>query len=219
MDDIALRLKQARRAAGFRSAKAAAKALSVGESTYRAHENGQNDISLQAAAKYGEFFGVSVAYLAEGTGAPSGSEPPTASVRELVATDGGRPFSRQGCALFGFSISRVWQLPVSFMVEDIGIPSEDAALVAMPGDSMAPAFREGERLLLDLRQDSFTIEGVYAIVEGRNVLVYRFQNIPGQSGEDRLVRLVSDNPSYLPLTVRILDLSIAGRVCGSIGAR
>lgn len=218
MNGIALRLKQARVSAGFKSASTAAKALGVGESTYRAHENGQNDLSLPAALAYAQFFGVTVAFLAEGGGEAAEASPTTVSVRELAA-DGDKVFTRQGSALSGLSISRTWQLPASFTMDDIGVPAEDTALVVMPGDSMAPTFRTNDRLLLDLRQTAFSSEGVYAIVEGRDVLVYRFQNIPGQSGEDRLIRLVSDNPSYLPLTVRILDLSIAGRVCGSIGAR
>ncbi len=50
------RLRQARMDAGFKSAQAAAEALGVTASTYRAHENGQNDFGLDEAQVYGRRF-------------------------------------------------------------------------------------------------------------------------------------------------------------------
>lgn len=57
------RLRQARAAAGFRSAAAAAKALAIRPSTYLAHENGQNAFTTAQAEVYAEAFGVEVTWL------------------------------------------------------------------------------------------------------------------------------------------------------------
>ncbi|QFS98859.1 Helix-turn-helix domain protein [Labrenzia sp. THAF191b] len=62
------RLKAARKKAGYRSASAAAKDMGIAVSTYIAHENGQNPLSLQSATIYSMQFSVSPAWLLTGEG-------------------------------------------------------------------------------------------------------------------------------------------------------
>jgi len=57
------RLKRARRAAGFRSATAAIERFGWKASTYRAHENGQNNFSADHSRLYAQAFGVSASWL------------------------------------------------------------------------------------------------------------------------------------------------------------
>jgi phage repressor protein C with HTH and peptisase S24 domain len=57
------RLRQARMAAGFHKAADAARALSVREPTYSAHENGSRKFKYEDAEKYGRKFGVRAAWL------------------------------------------------------------------------------------------------------------------------------------------------------------
>jgi SOS-response transcriptional repressor LexA len=61
------RLRESRLAAGFKSTLAAAERLGVSASTYRAHENGQNDFNDEQAQHYARTFRVSPAYLMFGT--------------------------------------------------------------------------------------------------------------------------------------------------------
>jgi len=63
------RLRKARMAAGFKSAKAAADRMGISGSTYAAHENGQNEFDATAAAIYGRAFGVTASWLLTGEGA------------------------------------------------------------------------------------------------------------------------------------------------------
>lgn len=63
MSTKAERLKAARKAAGFRSTEAAAKRLGVSASTYRAHENGQNDFSEEQAEHYAKAFHTTAVHL------------------------------------------------------------------------------------------------------------------------------------------------------------
>lgn len=66
MSSQAQRLKMARERAGFKTATEAARALGVSNSTYSAHENGQNGLKLQYARKYAQKFKVSQSWLLTG---------------------------------------------------------------------------------------------------------------------------------------------------------
>ena len=71
MTSKADRLRAARIAANFKSTQAAAERLGVSASTYRAHENGQNDFSDEQAALYARVFGIDPAELIFGRARPS----------------------------------------------------------------------------------------------------------------------------------------------------
>lgn len=62
------RLRAAREAANYPSATKAAAALGVSLSTYRAHENGQNEFSTEIANRYAKKFGTTAGYLLTGEG-------------------------------------------------------------------------------------------------------------------------------------------------------
>ena len=57
------RLREARAAAGFRSMAKAAERVGKTASTYRAHDNGQNDFDLEDAETYASAFGVTAEWL------------------------------------------------------------------------------------------------------------------------------------------------------------
>lgn len=63
MNTKAERLRQARIAANFTSTQAAADRLGVSPSTYRAHENGQNDFNEEQAKVYAKAFNVTPEHL------------------------------------------------------------------------------------------------------------------------------------------------------------
>jgi len=62
----AIRLRLARRLAGYKSASAAATAHGWNRSTYSAHETGQNGLSREASRTYAECFGVHADWLLKG---------------------------------------------------------------------------------------------------------------------------------------------------------
>ena len=67
-DQTATRLKEARKAAGFRSARSAAESLGVKYSTYAGHENARRGLNDAMAVKYATQFGVSLDWLLMGEG-------------------------------------------------------------------------------------------------------------------------------------------------------
>lgn len=60
---MADRLRHAREAAGYKTATAAVEHFNWPSSTYRAHENGQNNYTPAIAEKYGNAYGISPAWL------------------------------------------------------------------------------------------------------------------------------------------------------------
>jgi DNA-binding XRE family transcriptional regulator len=68
------RLVEARKRAGFRSARAAAKFNGWNNSAYGAHENGQNNYNLETAEKYAAAFETRAVWLLTGEGASSEGE-------------------------------------------------------------------------------------------------------------------------------------------------
>ena len=62
------RLRNARIAAGFVSATDAIDYYKWKSSTYRAHENGQNNFNVEYATRYGKAYGVSASWLLLGEG-------------------------------------------------------------------------------------------------------------------------------------------------------
>lgn len=80
MDTQATRLRAARIAKGFASAREAARAVGVGESTYTHHENGTRGFGRVRAAKYARAFGVKASFLLMLADAGENSQHPTAEL-------------------------------------------------------------------------------------------------------------------------------------------
>ncbi|MES2030881.1 MAG: helix-turn-helix transcriptional regulator [Pseudomonadota bacterium] len=83
MGDMGDRLKVARVAAGYNSARAAAMNRGWKVSTYSAHENGQNDFGPEDAIKYAKAFKTSPGYLLTGEPRPTLGVPMTDPVEAL----------------------------------------------------------------------------------------------------------------------------------------
>lgn len=84
MTTLAQRLKQAREDAGYESASKAARALGVSVSTYSAHENGQNGLKVQFAAKYARKFKVTQSWLLTGEDGTSSQNIPQIGMVPVV---------------------------------------------------------------------------------------------------------------------------------------
>ena len=78
---IAERLRQARMAAGFTSAKDAARALNEPDSTYTQHENAKRGFGTEKATRYAMFFKSNLDWLMTGRGPQKGRT----SIEELFS--------------------------------------------------------------------------------------------------------------------------------------
>jgi len=152
------RLREARISAGFRSASAAADALGVSASTYRAHENGQNNFDLEEAQSYAKRFDADAIYIM--TGAPAGNiinlshnsriESPNATILNRLSGYG-RSIPVYGQAVGG--VDGEFEMNGNILYEVMAPPVlshvSNAYAVAIAGDSMSPRYEDGETCFVD----------------------------------------------------------------------
>lgn len=93
---------------------------------------------------------------------------------------------------------------------ELGVPESSAYLLELGGDSMEPTIRDGSICLLDSRLQTPRVEGVYALIDGKDVRIKRI----GRGWEGKIV-LISDNERYESETLAGPDaeaLRIAGKI-------
>lgn len=157
------RLRQARTDAGFRFASDAANAIGVTASTYRAHENGQNDFGLDEAKRYARKFGVNplwllgedsngivIADIQTGTNVLPGPSQPNAIIQGKVEGEGTR-IPVYGQAVGGVDGEFLMNGNILFEVMAPPVISHisKAYAVAVAGDSMSPRYEDGEICFVD----------------------------------------------------------------------
>ncbi|WP_375337248.1 LexA family transcriptional regulator [Rhizobium lentis] len=165
MENKGDRLRDARLAAGFRTAKAAADALGMRPTTYGAHENGQNDFGIDEAQIYAKKFSTDPLWLLTGQTVsqktaiagdfiPSNIIPlrevPNAEIREKVDTQGHR------IPVYGQAVGGVdgeFIMNGSVLYEVMAPPNlskiSGAYAVSIAGDSMYPRYEDGEIAFID----------------------------------------------------------------------
>jgi len=161
------RLRRARIAANFTSAAKGAERIGVAASTYRAHENGQNEFGADEAEAYGRAFGVRAGWLLTGEqpkergatpemGIAPAADPklkaevshpvdvpawPTRKIPVFGQAAGGADDDGR-FILNGNKVADVLILPG---LEDV----KDAYAVYVYGTSMVPAFKPGATVYVD----------------------------------------------------------------------
>lgn len=164
------RLRQAREKAGYRYASDAANALGITASTYRAHENGQNDFGLEEAAVYAKKFNVDPIWLMASQIKPMmeahkdeagniimltpeehrRAHLPNASVGDRIA-GAGRMIPVYGQAVGG--VNGEFEMNGNKLYEVMAPPVlsgiSKAYAVSVSGESMWPRYEDGEVCFVD----------------------------------------------------------------------
>lgn len=170
------RLRAAREQAGFKHASDAAKALRVNVSTYRAHENRQNDFGLEEATIYAKKFNVDPLWIM--TGISAESEPSSQSLpREVYSPNAklgdrilgiGKKIKVYGRAVGG--VDGEFDMNGSLLFETMAPPVisdvSGAYGVQVSGDSMSPRYEDGEICFVDPTRR--VKKGDYVIAQIRN---------------------------------------------------
>ena len=236
MSDMHQRLRESREAAGFVSASQAAEALGIRASTYRAHENGQNEFSFQEAQRYARKFGADPMWLYSG----KERDPELARVLDLSrakanlahyknltpeietragAGGGGIEISPDdGSMIFGQdSIKSWWEVPESYLSE-LKMRRTNARIIEVQGDSMydpaipgAPgSIYPGDRLIVDAGDRQPSPPGPFVVWDGMGVVVKMVEVLPNT--EPLRLRMMSRNPHYSPYEILEEESRIIGRV-------
>ena len=93
---------------------------------------------------------------------------------------------------------------------ELGVPESFARLLELGGDSMEPTIRDRSICLLDTRFQTPRVEGIYALIDGKDVRIKRI----GRGWEGKIV-LISDNERYDSETLAGPEaeaLRIAGKI-------
>ena len=83
-------------------------------------------------------------------------------------------------------------------------------LLTAPSDNMEPEILQGGSVVVDISQDTFTANGIYAMTYQGSAFIYRVQLNP-----DGTVYFLSDNPKYEKMVVKdTSNIVIVGRCVG-----
>ncbi|MEY9196949.1 phage repressor protein C with HTH and peptisase S24 domain [Sinorhizobium fredii] len=183
MNEKAERLRQARIRAGYRFASDAANALGIVASTYRAHENGQNEFELAEAEIYARKFNVDPYWLMRGKAGDPISipstrviDPPNAEVGAKVVGQGKKiPVFGQAVGgvdgEFLMNGTMLYEVMAPPILSDIS----GAYAVSVSGDSMSPRYEDGEVCFVDperrVRKGDYVIAQI-RLEEGGALLAY-----------------------------------------------
>lgn len=183
------------------------KKIGLTQGTIKNWRAGKNKISAEALSKLADYFNVSVDYLLGRTDDPHGLQFPAEEMYHI-------PVIATVAAGFGQSIDGVepdeYQLVPKSIVR--GYHKEDLFVFVVSGDSMAPKFLPGDRVLV-VRQSSVD-PGDIAIVSYDDYEDGTIKKVDYEPGCD-YVDLIPLNPKYDP--VRLQGDELEGcRICGKV---
>ncbi|MGV0879471.1 S24 family peptidase [Martelella sp. FLE1502] len=121
-------------------------------------------------------------------------------------------------SISGHGVVAEWLLPITYLRNEAKASPASTIVMEIVGDSMIPAYQPGDRVLIDLSQNRFVSDTVYAISDGDGEpQIKRLQKVP--FSDPAQVIIISDNTSLQSFTVELSRLTIIGRICGVIARR
>lgn len=210
-DDIATRLKNARRHAGFRTAKQFADRLGVPQPTYANHETGARGLTREVLLKYAAALGVTVEWLLTGKGDPGGhgnidDAPP--QNRPIVVID----YVQAGnWTIVSDPISEGDGFETLWTHLDL---SSRSFAVYVRGESNAPEYREGDIVIIDPEIAPLPGDMIVAKLDGQDTATFKKYRPRGADANGQpVIELVPLNDDYPTL---IIDAAHPGRIVGTM---
>lgn len=160
---IDARLRQAREARRYPSARKAAEAMGANYSSYTQHENGTRSLSAGAAQRYARFYRVSLDWLMTGRGEMAPRERRAAALPFMGTVGAGSSVESLGDA--------AWAQAADWI--DLPNPDETFALT-VKGDSGEPRYHHGDTIMVSRRprlpEEMIGRYCVLDLADGRRVL-------------------------------------------------
>lgn len=123
-----------------------------------------------------------------------------------------------GGSISGHRVVSEWLIPADYLRNEAKASPDQTFIAEIVGDSMVPTYQPGDRVMIDLSQNTMSTDTVYAISDGyTEPQIKRLQRIP--FSDPPQVIIISDNPNLERFTVDLDRLSIIGRVCGHIARK
>lgn len=213
------RLRQARKAAGYKTAANAALALAVNPTTYTAHENGGRKLNADNAEKYAPHFGVKPEWLLYGSQNVGKTEPEYEIESSGSPPSEERALSIPGTGNLSFDdIEEDFDLPDQFLRSRLRIKDDGARVMEVIGDYMydpanpsaAGSLMPGDRVIIDLGDRRPSPPGAFAVFDGAGVSLKLIEVVP--NSEPLKLRVTGRNPRYAHFEQLHDSISIIGRV-------
>lgn len=198
-----MRIKALRLQSGMSQQKLADK-IGVSRSTLAMWETNKSQPDLETICLIADLFGTTSDYVLGRTDEPSPSSPDYApGITEDYVTF---PVIGEVAAGYDHIVAEDWEgekidVPTSYLK---GRPKEDYFVLKVKGDSMYPAFQDGDRVLV-LKQETLNYSGqIGVILYGDNNATLK--KVEYKMGEDWM-NLVAVNPLFPPLRIENEDLT------------
>lgn len=217
MSSPGARLRWARAEAGYATARDAARALRIGEVSYRAYENDQHGYSKHAV-KFSKAFGVPVEWLLDGGAIPLGVSD-AAAERRLVEDLGAHGIEMvrkvdityamgDGSVVDDYPETELVPFSLDFLRRFARGTTDRLFIATGIGDSMEPTLRRDDLVMIDSSQTILGMQDqIWALSYAGTGMIKRVRKLTGGR-----VQLLSDNPSIPPLEVSEDELYVVGKV-------
>nr|CRH07268.1 Putative phage repressor [Candidatus Magnetococcus massalia] len=191
---LAERMRQCASRAG--SGDALARLSGIPRRTIETYLTGQSEPKTSRLVAIAEAAGVSVAWLASGTGGPDPAPPAESESMEegeytLVPRYDVEASAGFGSAIEDDTILEHLAFKTSWIRGEMGLNPHQLALINVHGDSMEPTLRGSDLLLIDLRRAEVRDDAIYVLRFEAHLLVKRAQRLL-----DASIIIRSDNPAY-----------------------
>lgn len=210
MDVIAERLKSARIAAGYETAKAATERFGWTFTTYAGHENGSRGIKQETILEYARAFRVTPEWLMFGRGADGALPEVPPAGHDLVPVYNVQASAGNGSQVDAEYVVERLAFPPDYLRRITKANPKDLAIIGVKGDSMLPTLKDDDVVMVDLGKRDLSWGGIFVIrVDGDGLLVKRV-SMGSQRG---MFKIVSDNAAAFPAVERHAeDVEVIGRV-------
>jgi phage repressor protein C with HTH and peptisase S24 domain len=216
MKSVGSRLKAARVAAGYKTAKEFADKHGLPQPTYANHENDKRGLRRQTARYYADALDVTVEWLLDGkeSAGDEHSEKPRAKAakdgqQEVIEYDsrlsagGGRNHDHE-------HVRASWSMPTEYLRYELGINSANFGILETVGDSMDPTILSGDRVMVNFDDRTPSPPGIFALWDGLGTVIKRVEHIP--NSEPITFRIISDNNRYDSYERTADEVNVIGRV-------
>ncbi|MDZ5650258.1 LexA family transcriptional regulator [Nitrospirillum sp. BR 11828] len=103
-----------------------------------------------------------------------------------------------------------WRFPAAYLSAELQVRAAAVRIVEVRGDGMEPTLMPGDRVMVNLADQSPSPPGVFALWDGQGVVIKRLELIMGS--HPPLVEIRSDNPHHRVYERAAADIDIIGRV-------
>lgn len=111
-----------------------------------------------------------------------------------------------------------WVFPDAYLEHELKVRRSNIIVEEIIGDSMIPTYMPGEKVVIDISQNTLKSDTVYAISDGfSEPQIKRLQRVPFSNPPQ--VIIISDNPNLERFTVELERLIIIGRIVGAVSKR